>query len=86
MTISVESSCEINYQQNFNNHIPLIRQKEFDDKILIGLHINTARKLYQNIRVVEIDEKRLILRFDYCSARINIGTKNNIIIRIDGYY
>lgn len=53
---------------------------------LIGLSPRQARRIYENIRIVEINGRRLPTTQDYNRSRINVETRNDIIIRIDGIY
>lgn len=49
---------------------------------LIGLTVDQARRYYNNIRVVIADGNHLPVTQDYRPDRINVETRNGIIIRI----
>jgi len=53
---------------------------------LIGMSIVQARKVNPNIREVVIDGRSIDVTFEDNPSRINVETKDGIIIRIDGYY
>lgn len=53
---------------------------------LIGKPINVARSIYPNVRVVVADGRQLPTTMDYNPRRINVETRNNIIIKIVGFY
>lgn len=53
---------------------------------LLGLDLSQAQLIYPNIRVVVRDGYRLLVTEDFRPLRINVETRNGIIIRIDGYY
>ncbi|QGR54160.1 hypothetical protein [Moumouvirus maliensis] len=53
---------------------------------LIGRSIFEAQRIYPNIRVVRSNGRVLPTTQDYRPDRINVDTRNNIIIRIDGFY
>lgn len=55
-------------------------------RLLIGKHITEARRIYPNIRVVIRDGVDLPTTLDYRPERINVETRNGIIIRILGFY
>lgn len=54
--------------------------------MLKGRHINTAVRIYNNIRVVIRDGENLMVTADYVQHRINVEISNNIIVRIVGFY
>lgn len=49
---------------------------------IIGQNINAARIIYPNIRVVIENGRQLPTTQDYQADRINVETRNNIIIRV----
>lgn len=63
-----------------NNNLSRIARR------LIGLSPRQARRIYENIRIVEVNGRRLPTTQDYNRSRINVETRNDVIIRIDGIY
>ncbi|XWV24565.1 hypothetical protein QJ856_gp1226 [Tupanvirus deep ocean] len=55
-------------------------------RLLIGRTIQEAQRIYPNIRVVVRDGQHLIVTQDHRRDRINVETRNNVIIRILGFY
>ena len=55
-------------------------------RLILGRNINDALRIYRNIRVVIRDGQHLIVTQDFRRDRINVETRNNIIIRIVGFY
>ncbi|AGF85084.1 hypothetical protein QJ854_gp698 [Moumouvirus goulette] len=53
---------------------------------LIGRTIFEAQRIYPNIRVVRSNGRDLPTTMDYRPDRINVETRGNVIIRIDGFY
>ena len=60
------------------------RINNFD--FLLNQNFEDAKKMYSNIRVINEDGKNLIVTWDCCLTRINVKTKDNIIIKIVGIY
>ena len=55
-------------------------------RMILGRQLQDALRIYANIRVVIRDGQRLIVTQDYQQNRINVETRNNVIIRIVGFY
>ena len=55
-------------------------------RLILGRQLQDALRIYSNIRVVIRDGQRLIVTQDYQRTRINVETRNNVIIRIVGFY
>ncbi|AQN68542.1 hypothetical protein [Saudi moumouvirus] len=53
---------------------------------LIGRTIFEAQRIYPNTRVVRSNGRDLPTTMDFRPDRINVETRGNIIIRIDGFY
>uniref|UniRef100_A0A6C0C8H5 Uncharacterized protein n=1 Tax=viral metagenome TaxID=1070528 RepID=A0A6C0C8H5_9ZZZZ len=53
---------------------------------LLGLSLRQARQIYNNIRVVEVNGRRVPTTQDYDRTRINVATRDDVVIRIDGFY
>jgi len=56
------------------------------NKLIIGKSYNEAEKIYGNLRIVKQDNKCKIITLDYCNQRCNVEIKNDIIVKIDGFY
>ena len=56
------------------------------DKLILGKSYREAEKVYCNLRIVKQDDKCKIITLDYCEHRCNIEIKNEIIVKIDGFY
>lgn len=52
---------------------------------MIGLTLSEARKRY-NVRVVISNGKPCVITLNYMPTRINVETRNGVIIRVDGFY
>jgi hypothetical protein len=75
-----------------NNKLNNILQIKYNNKnkgdftFLLGKKYSEATKLYNNLRVVKLDDKSKIITMDYCKERCNIVVKKDVIIGIDGFY
>ena len=56
------------------------------NKLILGKSYREAEKIYGNLRIVKQDDKCKIITLDYCDHRCNVEIKNEIIIKIDGFY
>jgi hypothetical protein len=56
------------------------------NKLILGKSYREAEKVYCNLRIVKQDDKCKIITLDYCEHRCNIEIKNEIIVKIDGFY
>ena len=56
------------------------------NKLILGKSYREAEKIYGNLRVVKKDNKCKIITLDYCEHRCNIEIKNEIVVKIDGFY
>jgi len=55
-------------------------------RIIINRSLPAAQQIYQNIRVVIRDGQRLVVTQDFRRDRINVETRNGIVIRVLGFY
>lgn len=55
-------------------------------RLIIGRNINDARRIYPNIRVVKRNGQDVPTTMDYRPDRINVETRNNIVVRVNGFY
>jgi hypothetical protein len=56
------------------------------NKLIVGKSYREAEKIYGNLRIVKQDDKCKIITLDYCEHRCNVEIKNEIIIKINGFY
>jgi len=56
------------------------------NKLILGKSYREAEKIYGNLRIVKQDNKCKIITLDYCEHRCNVEIKNEIIVKIDGFY
>ena len=56
------------------------------NKLIVGKSYKEAEKIYGNLRIVKQDDKYKIITLDYCEHRCNVEIKNEIILKIDGFY
>jgi len=63
------------------------RYDEFNiKKLILGKSLIEAQKCYNNLRVVENNDKSIIITMEYCKDRCNVIIKNDKIIDINGFY
>ncbi|ANB50827.1 hypothetical protein [Powai lake megavirus] len=55
-------------------------------RALLGRHITEAQRIYPNTRVVRANGRDLPVTNDFRQDRINVETRNGIVVRIDGFY
>ncbi|XWV25798.1 hypothetical protein QJ857_gp1290 [Tupanvirus soda lake] len=55
-------------------------------RLLIGRSLQEAQRIHPNIRVVVRDGQNLVITHDHRPDRINVETRNNIVVRILGFY
>lgn len=72
----------------FNNFLQIDYQKrnKRDFTFLLGKKYSEATKLYNNLRIVQLDNKSLTVIMNYCEDRCNVIVKNDRIVAIDGFY
>jgi hypothetical protein len=56
------------------------KKKSVDEKV-IGLTLDEAKKIWDDIRVVEVDGHKKIVTRDYVLMRMNVGIRNGKIVK-----
>ena len=78
------------YPSNFeNSKFSIFNKSNKSNKInnlLLGKSYREAEKIYGNLRIVKQDNKCKIITLDFCEHRCNVEIKNDIIVKIDGFY
>lgn len=63
----------------------MTQQTEFNQNQLIGLTIEEAREIYENIRIVKINGNPLVCTMDYNTKRLNVEVVDRKISKIQGF-
>jgi len=72
--------CPVNFENSKLEKLDKI------SKLIIGKSYNEAEKLYNKLRIVKQNDKCKIITLDYCDDRCNVEIKNEIVVKIDGFY
>ncbi len=78
--------CEQSYPYPYPRPYPRPQDPRKIAYRLIGLTVAQAQRIYPNIRVVIRDGQTQVVTQDYRTDRINVETRNGIIVRIVGFY
>ena len=68
------------------NNIPSQQELRRIGNTMIGRTIHQAQRIYPNTRLVISNGQRLPITMDHNPSRINVESRNGVIVRIDGFY
>jgi hypothetical protein len=70
--------------------IPIINDRSETIQLLktriLGKTYNEAKKIYENLRVIKINDRFLIVTMEHSKDRCNIILKDDIIVDVVGFY
>jgi hypothetical protein len=77
---------ETNNIHKIDNMQEKVKKIEQLKKRIVGKTYNEALKIYNNLRIVKIDDTKITVVLNFCQDRCNVIVKNNIITEIDDFY
>ena len=54
--------------------------------LILGKTYIEALRLYNNIRVIKLDNINIIITMNYCEERCNVEIEKGVITKIDDFY